>query len=133
MFAFLDNIKHMDHVAGVFKALSDPYRLKIVMFLAEPEPERIRSPLGVCSADLQDLLGLSQPTVSHHLKLLFQAGLIGSAKQGKLTYYHLNVQGFKDVQRFGKQYRKVAKNQSKSLNKNPTKSQSKTRSKVSEL
>ena len=104
----------MQQVTGVFKALSDPYRLRIVMFLAEPDPERLKSSVGVCSADLQDLLGLSQPTISHHLKLLSQAGLIEASRTGKLTYYHLNARGFRDVQRFGKQYRKRAKTQAKS-------------------
>ncbi|GEM45721.1 ArsR/SmtB family transcription factor [Deinococcus cellulosilyticus] len=104
----------MEQVSSVFKALSDPYRLRIVMFLAEPDPERLKSPTGVCSADLQDLLGLSQPTISHHLKLLAQAGLVAPQRQGKLTYYQLNARGFKDVQRFGKHYRKRAKIQTRS-------------------
>ncbi|GGJ50066.1 ArsR/SmtB family transcription factor [Deinococcus roseus] len=104
----------MEQVTAVFKALSDPYRLRIVQFLAEPDLQKLHSSAGVCSADLQVLLGLSQPTISHHMKLLVQAGLVQPNRQGKLTHYHLRPQGFKEVQRFGKLYRKLARNQVKS-------------------
>jgi ArsR family transcriptional regulator len=69
--------------AAVFKALADPHRVRIVNQLANsPEP--------VCSCDFNGPLGLSQPTVSHHLKKLVQAGLLDREQRGTWAYYSLN-------------------------------------------
>ena len=68
--------------AGVFKALADPARVKIVNLLAT-------SPEAVCVCEFTGPLGLSQPTVSHHLKKLLQAGLVDREQRGTWAYYHL--------------------------------------------
>jgi ArsR family transcriptional regulator, arsenate/arsenite/antimonite-responsive transcriptional repressor len=69
--------------AAVFKALADPNRVRIVNQLANsPEP--------VCSCDFNGPLGLSQPTVSHHLKKLVQAGLLHREQRGTWAYYSLD-------------------------------------------
>ncbi|GIW25124.1 helix-turn-helix transcriptional regulator [Meiothermus sp.] len=81
--------------ASVFKALSDPARLKILAHLAQnpggaccgPEP-------GVCACDLETVTGLSQPTVSHHMKCLVSAELVRGEKRGKWMYYQLDPRGF---------------------------------------
>ena len=68
--------------AGVFKALADPARVQIVNVLATS-----REPVCVCH--LIDPLGLSQPTVSHHLKKLTDAGLLEREQRGRWAYYSL--------------------------------------------
>ena len=66
-----------------FKALGDPTRLTILSTLvANDEP--------VCACDLGDDVELEQPTVAHHLKVLRDAGLVVSEKQGKWAYYSLH-------------------------------------------
>jgi ArsR family transcriptional regulator, arsenate/arsenite/antimonite-responsive transcriptional repressor len=68
--------------ARVFKALADPHRVKIINLLAtSPEP--------VCVCEFTGPLGLSQPTVSHHLKQLVQAGLLEREQRGTWAYYSL--------------------------------------------
>jgi ArsR family transcriptional regulator len=69
--------------AAVFKALADPHRVRIVNRLAN-------SPDPVCSCDFNGPLGLSQPTVSHHLRKLVQAGLLDREQRGTWAYYSLN-------------------------------------------
>jgi ArsR family transcriptional regulator len=71
------------------KALADPARLRILEFLRKPEGECCARDDGVCGCDFEDLLGLSQPTVSHHLKILVKAGLLRAEKRGRWTYYEL--------------------------------------------
>jgi ArsR family transcriptional regulator, arsenate/arsenite/antimonite-responsive transcriptional repressor len=69
--------------ARLFKALADPHRVKIVNLLAT-------SPDPVCVCEFTGPLGLSQPTVSHHLKKLVQAGLLHREQRGTWAYYSLN-------------------------------------------
>ncbi len=67
----------------LFKALSDLHRVRIVNLLANtPEP--------VCVCDITDSFGLTQPTVSFHLKKLVQAGLLDREQRGVWAYYSLN-------------------------------------------
>jgi ArsR family transcriptional regulator len=69
--------------AGLFRALSDPARVKILNLLA-------RSNEPVCACEFEPALGLSQPTVSHHLKKLTDAGLLEREQRGKWAYFSLN-------------------------------------------
>ena len=68
--------------AELFKALGDPARVRIVNLLATN-----REP--VCACELYEPLGLSQPTVSHHLKKLTDAGLLDREQRGKWAYFSL--------------------------------------------
>ena len=72
--------------AAVFRALADPTRVRIVSMLA-------RNPEAVCVCELTPPLGLSQPTVSHHLKKLVQAGLLTREQRGVWAYYTLDREG----------------------------------------
>jgi ArsR family transcriptional regulator, arsenate/arsenite/antimonite-responsive transcriptional repressor len=64
-------------LAGAFKALADPVRLRLLSLIAS-------APGGTaCSCDLEEPVGKSQPTVSHHLALLADAGLITKQKVGR--------------------------------------------------
>ncbi len=71
-------------LAHGFSALADPVRLRVLSILAA-------SPNGeVCVCDFVEPLGKSQPTVSHHLKVLSDAGLVQGERRGKWVWYSLN-------------------------------------------
>lgn len=75
------------------KALADPGRLRLMRILADlPDDHTVKDPrcgtaYGVCFCHLEERLGLSAPTVSHHLKILREAGLIEVVRVGKWSYY----------------------------------------------
>ena len=72
-----------EELASLFKALGDPARLRLLSFIAEqPEGE-------ACVCFLTEPTGLSQPTVSHHLKLLHDAGLLEREKRGAWVFYRV--------------------------------------------
>ena len=71
-------------LAGGFSALADPVRLRVLSILAaSPEGE-------VCVCDFVEPLAKSQPTVSHHLRVLSEAGLVQGDRRGKWVWYSLN-------------------------------------------
>lgn len=70
-------------MAPVLAALADPVRLRIISMLAAA-PEG-----SACGCDLESPLGLAQPTVSHHLRVLREAGLIEGTKQGRWVHYRV--------------------------------------------
>lgn len=69
--------------ATLFKALADPARVRLVNLLATSDEP-------VCACELIRPLGLAQPTVSHHLKKLTQAGLLRREQRGVWAFYSLN-------------------------------------------
>lgn len=74
---------NIEALATQLKALSDPNRLRILSIVSSnPEPE-------TCVCDLTEPLDLGQPTVSHHLKILVDAGLLNREKRGVWAYYSL--------------------------------------------
>jgi ArsR family transcriptional regulator len=85
--------------ADLFKALSDPARLRIIEILHRPDAACCTVEDRVCACDLEGPLGLSQPAVSHHLKILVQAGLVLSEKDGRYVYYRLARPRFGALQR----------------------------------
>lgn len=68
-------------LAKIFKALGDPVRLRLLSMIAS------RAGGEVCVCELTPAFDLSQPTISHHLKLLRQAGLIDCERRGTWVYY----------------------------------------------
>jgi len=82
-----------DASAEVFKALGDPHRLRALQFLATASPECCQNGAGICACDLITHLGLAQPTVSHHMRILVNAGLVNAEKQGRWTHYTLSSAG----------------------------------------
>src|ERR671939_1283477 len=70
-----------EELASRFKALADPTRVAIVNRLSAAEE--------VCVCDLNSAFALSQPTISHHLKILREAGLVESSRRGTWAYYRL--------------------------------------------
>ena len=72
-----------EELAATLKALADPVRLRLLSFIAS-------QPAGeACVCHVIDPVGLSQPTVSHHLKVLHQAGLLERDKRGAWVYYRV--------------------------------------------
>lgn len=72
-----------EHLAATLKALADPARLRLLSIVASSEGEE------ACVCDLIEPIGLSQPTVSHHLKVLTEAGFLSRSKRGTWAYYRL--------------------------------------------
>jgi ArsR family transcriptional regulator len=68
-------------LARIFAALADPVRLRLLSLIANSDE--------VCSCDLLDTLGKSQPTISHHTKTLTDAGLITGDKRGRWVYWRV--------------------------------------------
>ena len=69
-------------LAASFAALADPARLRLLSLIAA-------QPGGQCACDLVEPLGKSQPTVSHHLKVLYEAGLVDREKRGTWVWYRV--------------------------------------------
>ncbi len=75
--------RHAEELATLFKALADPVRLQLLSFIAaQPSGE-------ACVCRLTQPVGLSQPTVSHHLRLLYEAGLLDRDQRGNWVYYRI--------------------------------------------
>lgn len=75
-----------DALARRLKALADPVRLRLVsILLASPDQE-------ACTCDLVGPLGLAQPTVSHHLKRLAEAGIVTGERRGVWTHYRVRAE-----------------------------------------
>ena len=70
-------------LAQVFKALGDPVRLRLVSLIGAHQGGE------ACVCDLTDAFDLTQPTISHHLKVLREAGIITSERRGTWVYYRL--------------------------------------------
>jgi len=79
--AALDPVQAADG-AAVFKALSDPIRLRLMSLIASAGDE-------VCVCDITPHFEVSGPTISHHLKVLREAGLVESSRRGTWAYYRL--------------------------------------------
>jgi ArsR family transcriptional regulator len=75
--------REAEQMAAVAKALGDPIRLQLVDVLRKHAGK-------VCVCELVPLFDLSQPTVSHHLKVLREAGIVGSERRGLWAYYYVN-------------------------------------------
>lgn len=78
---------HVEY-AKIFKVLSDPKRLKIVSMLADGE---------LCACEIQESFNITQPTLSHDMKLLCDAGLVESRKEGKWCHYSLKKEKLSEI------------------------------------
>jgi ArsR family transcriptional regulator len=78
------------NLVALSKALADPVRLQIVDVLRQRAGE-------VCVCDLERLFDVSQPTLSHHLKKLRQAGIAGVVRRGQFAYYYVNPDALEDL------------------------------------
>lgn len=70
-------------IAALFRVLGEPARLQLLSSIAaQPNQE-------VCACELVESLGLSQPTVSHHLKVMYETGLVSKERRGNWIYYRI--------------------------------------------
>lgn len=76
-----------ERLAIVVKALADPVRLRLVRLVAD-SPD-----ITACSCHLPTVLGISQPTLSHHLKKLVDSGILLREQRGRWVHYRLNAPG----------------------------------------
>ena len=74
-------VPERDKLAARFRALSDPTRVAIINSLSATDE--------VCVCSLTETFDLSQPTISHHLRILREAGLVESSRRGTWAYYRL--------------------------------------------
>lgn len=72
-----------ERIASVLKALADPNRLQLISLIQASDTQE------ACVAELTDPLGLSQPTVSHHLRILVEAGVVEREKRGVWAYFRI--------------------------------------------
>ena len=79
-------LEQAEQVAPLLKALADPVRLRLMSLVAS------RDGGEACVCDLTDAFDLSQPTISHHLKVLHEAGLVDREKRGVWVYYRARAE-----------------------------------------
>ncbi|MFB4353769.1 metalloregulator ArsR/SmtB family transcription factor [Microbacterium sp. LS_15] len=77
------DVAEAERISGTFKALGDPTRLRLLSLIAASEGGE------ACICDLTEPVGLSQPTVSHHMRLLVDAGLATREQRGRWAYYRV--------------------------------------------
>ena len=80
-----------ERVSPLLKALADPVRLRLVSLVGAHEGGE------ACVCDLQEAFDLSQPTISHHLKVLHEVGLLDREKRGVWVYYRVNSAALRDL------------------------------------
>ena len=78
-------------IAPLLKALADPARLRLLSLVASHEGGE------ACVCDLQEAFELSQPTISHHLKVLHEVGLLDRSKRGVWVYYRIRPEALADL------------------------------------
>jgi ArsR family transcriptional regulator, arsenate/arsenite/antimonite-responsive transcriptional repressor len=80
------SMEQAERVAPLLKALADPVRLRLMSLVASHEGGE------ACVCDLNDAFDLSQPTISHHMKVLYDAGLVDREKRGVWVFYRVRPQ-----------------------------------------
>ena len=80
-----------EQIAPLLKALADPVRLRLMSLIASHEDGE------ACICDLNTVFDLSQPTISHHLKVLHEVGLLDRDKRGVWVYYRVRPQALTDL------------------------------------
>ena len=83
--------QHAEQVAPLLKALADPVRLRLLSLVASHAEGE------ACVCDLNDAFDLSQPTISHHLKVLHEVGLLDRTKRGVWVYYSVKPEALADL------------------------------------
>jgi ArsR family transcriptional regulator, arsenate/arsenite/antimonite-responsive transcriptional repressor len=79
-----------ERIGKIAKALGDPVRIRLVDVLRKHAGK-------ACVCELVPLFDLSQPTVSHHLKVLREAGIVGSERRGLWAYYYVNPEALEEL------------------------------------
>src|SRR5687767_8296153 len=79
-----------EQITKVLKAIGDPKRRQILKLLTSKGCCSIDRKFGLCGCDIEERVKLSQPTVSHHMAILIEAGLVEGQKQGQWMWYRRN-------------------------------------------
>lgn len=79
------------------RLLGDSTRWRILEFLADPILSCSTRADGICGCDLETFLGVTQPTVSHHMKQLVEAGLVTADRKGRWVFYELQPETFRKL------------------------------------
>jgi ArsR family transcriptional regulator len=80
-----------DRIAPLLRAIADPVRLRLLSLVASHADGE------ACVCDLNDAFELSQPTISHHLKVLYEVGLLDRSKRGVWVYYRVRGEALSDL------------------------------------
>ena len=80
-----------ERIAPLLKAIADPVRLRLLSLVAAHDGGE------ACVCDLNDAFDLSQPTISHHLKVLHESGLLDRSKRGVWVYYRVRSEALADL------------------------------------
>lgn len=83
-----------EDLAGVLRALADPTRVRLLQYLAQSESGT------ACACHLPDALGITQPTLSHHLRKLHGAGLVERERRGRWAHYTVRPEALARVRAF---------------------------------
>lgn len=81
----------MEAKVDIFKALADKSRLSILDMLSCGE---------ICACEITKVLGLTQPTISHHMKILQKVGLVNGRKEGKWMHYSINKEKVEEISNY---------------------------------
>ena len=93
-----------DKLSVKLRAIADLHRREILHMLGEKGQCSIDKPVGMCASDVEARLGIAQPTVSHHLRILTAAGLVTKEKVGQWIWFRRN-EG--EVRTLGKELRRL--------------------------
>lgn len=99
----IDSGDLVDEMLPIFLALADPVRLGIIRILHHAGE--------LCACDLEGPLDRSQPTISHHMKVLSDAGLIEGSRRGKWIWWKLSEERFEQASRFFMPFRQALSHQ----------------------
>ena len=87
------SVEEAERTARIFKALSDPTRVRLLSLIAASDDEE------ACICNLTEPVGLSQPTVSHHMKQLVDAGLVTREQRGRWAYFRVVADALEQASR----------------------------------
>ena len=85
----MPKISH-DKLSVRLRAIADPHRREILHMLGERGQCSIDKPYGMCASDIEQRLKIAQPTISHHLRILVNAGLVIKERVGQWIWFHRN-------------------------------------------
>lgn len=86
-----------ERLSQLLHAVSDPARRRILKALKQKGCCSIGKPSGMCACDIEQRIGLSQPTISHHMAILRKAGLVHAEKQGPWMWYQRNERALQEL------------------------------------
>ncbi len=94
----MPRISH-DKTSVALRAIADPHRREILSMLSERGQCSLDKPVGMCAADIEGRMKLTQPTISHHMRILVGAGLVQATKIGQWRWYKRNEPAIKELAR----------------------------------